>query len=176
MADLEQQDAMMVDDCLEATLDEIASLEHNETAEQNEIASLENDPWECCRNADHDGYFEIHRAAAAGDVGLVRRILNAGQWLTFANDEEKQGFLANVQQVCEVDEGCDDLGEFDPESCRVAVNVTPLDLAVFYGHTEVVRELLTAVEELKSISVASSRSEIAGTTNALFLALQEGHV
>ena len=175
LTDPDQQVAMAVDDCLEAMLDEIVSQEHNEIAEQDDRGCLTYDPWEHCRNADQDGYFEIHRAAAAGDAVYVRRILDAGGWLTFANDDEKQGFFADADQVCKVREGFDDLGDFDSKNYRVAVNVTPLDLAVFYGHIDVVQELLTEEVELGSIPVASSRSKIAGTTNALYLTLQEGH-
>ena len=131
--------------------------------------------WEHCKNADHDGYFEIHRAAAAGDVGLVRTILNAGERLAFANGEEKQGFLANVEQVCLDARGPSALGDFDSQSYRVAVNVTPLDLAAFYGHVGVIRVLLTAGVHPSTILVASSSSKLAGTASPLYLALQEGH-
>ena len=99
-----------------------------------------------CTTLDHDGYYEIHRAAAAGNHLLVQQILEDGVNIGLRRGHTPDAYLPDVEQI--VQETLVKLGSprttLFYEDFSLAVGVTPLDLAVFFGHAGVVRVLLGA--------------------------------
>ena len=101
-----------------------------------------------CRTVDFDGYYEIHRAAAAGDHLLVQQILEDGSNLCLQRGNTPRPYRVNVSQKIKPAwkklrlPGTNRRLFFN--EFRLALGVTPLDLAIFYGHVNVVRVLLLA--------------------------------
>ena len=111
--------------------------------------------------ADDDGYTIMHHAAAMGQDALIRMLVESG-------------CQASVAQYAQLRIKA----KYDNHHYRLAMGVTPLHLAAFYGHERVVATLLEkgAAVDAGALVRACELPNPTGRVTPLYLALQEGHL
>ena len=129
-----------------------------------------------CMELDDEGYYEMHRAAAAGNLQLVRQILADGLDIEARTGKTPDAYTANIKQNVQHVLWRMMIPVSGLSGGRLVLGVTPLDLAAFYGHEKVVTQFLLSGAKMERLPVYNLYKDKTGYASALYLAMQQGHV